>query len=98
MLTMTDSAVAVIRDLTSQHPSSSSAGLRIAADRKAGRLTFTLAEHPVPGDQVLDDAGVRVFLDEPASLILDRKALDAAIDNQGRVQFGFAEQPGPGPS
>lgn len=95
MLTMTDNAASVIRDLTAQHLSVPGAGLRIATDQAAGSLTFALAEGPVPGDQVVDTAGARVFLDQPASQILDSKALDAAVDPQGRVKFGFAEQPGP---
>ena len=93
MLTMTDNAAAVIRDLTAQQHESPSAGLRIATDQEAGTLTFALTESPALGDQVVDRNGARVFLDPPAAQILDGKALDAAVDSQGRVQFGFAEQP-----
>lgn len=94
MLTMTDNAVAVIRDLAAQQPRYPSPGLRISTDQEAGSLTFALAECPVQGDQVVDSDGAKVFLDPPAAQILAGRALDAAVDAQGRVQFGFAEQPG----
>jgi Uncharacterized conserved protein len=95
MLTITDNAVLVIRDLTAQHLATPGAGLRIATDQAAGSLTLTLAEGPVPGDHVVDSAGARVFLDQSASQLLDGKTLDAAVDQEGRVRFGFTEQPGP---
>jgi iron-sulfur cluster assembly protein len=92
MLTLTDNAVLVIRDLTSQQQAPDGAGLRIATDPSAGSLTLALAEQPVQGDQVVDNAGARIFLDTEAAQLLDDKALDAAVDAQGAVQFGFAEQ------
>jgi iron-sulfur cluster assembly protein len=93
MLTLTDNAAAVIRDLTAHEHEASSGGLRIATDHAAGTLTFSLADSPALGDQVVDRDGARVFLDPPAAQILDTKALDAEVDSEGRVQFGFAEQP-----
>ena len=94
MLSMTDNAAALIRDLAAQQQGAPQSGLRIATDRAAGALTFALAEGPVQGDQAVDSGGARVFLDPPAAQILDDKVLDAAVDAQGRVQFGFADQPG----
>jgi iron-sulfur cluster assembly protein len=93
MLTVTDTAVRVIRDLTAQQPAPEGAGLRIANDPAAGALTLALVERPIQGDQVVDSAGARIFLDPDAAELLDDKALDAAIDAQGAVLFGFAEQP-----
>jgi Fe-S cluster assembly iron-binding protein IscA len=92
MLTMTENAVLVIRDLTTQQEVPDGAGLRIASDLAAGSLNLSLAESPTQGDQVVDSDGARVFLDPQAAQILDDKALDAAVDAQGAVQFGFAEQ------
>jgi Fe-S cluster assembly iron-binding protein IscA len=92
MLTMTENAVLVIRDLTAQEEVPAGAGLRIASDLAAGSLNLSLAENPAQGDQVVDADGARVFLDPQAAQILDDKALDAAVDEQGAVQFGFAEQ------
>lgn len=93
MLTLTENAVLVIRDLTDQQEVPDGAGLRIATDPAAGSFTITLAARPAQGDHVLQDSGARIFLDPDAAQILDDKALDAAVDAQGGVQFGFFEQP-----
>lgn len=93
MLTLTDNAVSVIRNLTDQQEVPAGAGLRIATDPQAGALTLSLAEGPVDGDEVLDTAGARLFLDAEAAILLDDKALDAAVDPDGRVQFAVGEQP-----
>jgi Fe-S cluster assembly iron-binding protein IscA len=70
------------------------AGLRIATDQSAGALQLTVAPAPQEGDQVVDNAGARLFLDTDAALLLDDKALDATMDDQGAVQFALAEQAG----
>jgi iron-sulfur cluster assembly protein len=95
MLTLTENAVLVIRDLTAQQAAPEGAGLRIATDLAAGSLTLALAEQPAQGDQVVDESGARIFLDADAAQLLDDKALDAAVDAEGTVQFGFAEAPRP---
>lgn len=93
MLTLTENAVSVIRNLTDQQEVPDGAGLRIATDPQAGALTLSLAEAPLDGDEVLDTAGARLFLDAEAAILLDDKALDAAVDTDGRVQFAVGEQP-----
>jgi iron-sulfur cluster assembly protein len=93
MLTLTDNAVLVIRDLTTQPEVPDGAGLRIATDPSAGSLTLAVAAQPARDDQVLDEAGARIFLDPEAAQLLDDKALDAAVDQQGAVQFGIEERP-----
>jgi iron-sulfur cluster assembly protein len=93
LLTLTDNAVSVIRNLTDQQEVPDGAGLRIATDPQAGALTLSLAEAPLAGDEVLDTAGARLFLDTEAAILLDDKALDAAVDPEGRVQFAVGEQP-----
>lgn len=93
MLTVTDNAVAAIRSLTTQPEVPDGAGLRIATDQSAGALQLTVATEPQEGDQVVDSAGARLFLDTDAALLLDDKALDATVDDQGSVQFALAEQP-----
>jgi iron-sulfur cluster assembly protein len=94
MLTMTDNAVAAIRSLTGQPEVPDGSGLRIASDPDAGSLQLSLAPEPQEGDQVVDSSGARLFLDTEAALLLDDKALDASVDEQGTVQFALAEQPG----
>lgn len=92
MLTLTDNAVAVIRSLTEQPQVPDGAGLRIATDPSAGALTLSLAPEPVEGDQVVNESGARLFLESSAAELLDDKALDAAVDPSGSVQFAVAEQ------
>ncbi|MGE5828949.1 MAG: adhesin [Micromonosporaceae bacterium] len=83
--------MSVIRDLTTQQGVPEGGGLRIATDPAAGALTLSLAAQPLDGDDVLDTGGARLFLDPDASQLLDDKALDAAVDETGGVQFEFAE-------
>jgi iron-sulfur cluster assembly protein len=94
MLTLTDNAVEVIRNLTDQPQVPEGAGLRIATDATAGSLMLSLAAEPMEGDQVVDEAGARLFLESEAARILDDKALDANVDANGAVQFAVGEQPG----
>jgi iron-sulfur cluster assembly protein len=97
MLTMTESAAAVIRDITSQAEVPSGAGLRIAPDVTGG-LTLSVSPEPSPGDQIVDSEGARIFLDSGAAPMLDDKALDVSVDGQGGVQFTLGEQPDGGSS
>jgi iron-sulfur cluster assembly protein len=92
MLAVTDNAAAVIRDLTDREEVPEGAGLRITTDESAGALRLSLAPEPQEGDQVLDAAGARLFLDRESAQLLDDKALDAAVDAQGGVQFAVGER------
>ena len=92
MLTLTDSATTEIRNIMSDPQVPDGCGLRIANDPSAGGLTLTLASAPAEDDQVLDDAGARVFLEPQAAQLLDDKALDAATDGAGELQFTVAAQ------
>jgi Fe-S cluster assembly iron-binding protein IscA len=97
VLTLTDNATSAIRTLTAQPEAPDGCGLRIASDPAAGGLTLAVAQSPQDGDQVIDNSGARVFVDEQAAMMLDDKALDAAVDEGGRVQFAVAPQPGAAP-
>ncbi|MER7457571.1 adhesin [Micromonospora sp. NPDC126480] len=92
MLTMTDNAVLVIRDLANQQDVAEDGGVRIAADPEAGSLTVELVERPVEGDQVVDNQGARIFLDSDAAELLGEASVDASVDDEGIVQFGFTEK------
>ncbi|MEV0806680.1 iron-sulfur cluster biosynthesis family protein [Micromonospora sp. NPDC050200] len=92
MLTMTDNAVLVIRDLALQQDVAEDGGLRIAADTDAGSLTIELVPEPVRGDQVVDNQGARIFLDPDAAELLHETSVDAVVDEEGIVQFGFTEK------
>ncbi|MEH0933698.1 adhesin [Micromonospora psammae] len=92
MLKMTDNAVLVIRDLANQQDVAEDGGLRIAADAEAGSLTIELVPEPVQGDQVVDNQGARIFLDADAAELLNDTSVDATVDDEGVVQFGFTEK------
>lgn len=86
MLTLTENAAAVIRDITAQDEVPTGAGLRIAPD-VSGELNLSVSAEPLPGDEVVDKDGARLFLDREAAPILADKALDVSVDGQGGVQF-----------
>ncbi|MFG3708593.1 adhesin [Micromonospora sp. NPDC047670] len=92
MLTMTDNAVLVIRDLANQQDVAEDGGVRIAADTEAGSLTVELVAEPVEGDHVVDNQGARIFLDSDAAELLGDASVDASVDDEGIVQFGFTEK------
>jgi hypothetical protein len=50
-----------------------------------------VVEAPAAGDHVIDEAGARVFLDEPVVDYLDDNVLDARVEEQ-RVSFVLGEQ------
>jgi Fe-S cluster assembly iron-binding protein IscA len=93
MLTLTVSAVSAIRGLTSQPELPVETGLRIMAQGdETPSLQLTLAEAPVAGDEVVEEDGARVFLEPAAAVLLDGKALDAQVTEQGQVAFSVSEQ------
>ncbi|HEY7143653.1 MAG TPA: Fe-S cluster assembly protein HesB [Streptosporangiaceae bacterium] len=93
MLTLTDNAVTAIRGLTSQRELPAETGLRIMTPG-AGAPSFqlALAEAPMAGDQVVEEGGARVFLEAAAAAVLDDKALDAQVNEQGDVAFSISDQ------
>jgi Fe-S cluster assembly iron-binding protein IscA len=93
VLTLTDSATSEIRNLIANNPDvPDDAGVRIATTPDGGGLSLTLALVPGEDDTVLAEDGARVFLEPTAAQLLDDKALHAATDEQGQVQFALAEQ------
>ncbi len=96
MLTITDSAASAIRSLTSQPDLPVDTGLRIKT-QGAGGPSFELAltEGPAAGDQVIEEGGARVFLEAAAAAVLEDKALDAQVNEQGDLAFRISDQAGP---
>ena len=95
MLTLTDHAQDAVRALTPQAPES--AGLRIAPGNQGFELS--LVTEPVPGDALIDDGGVRVFVEPQTAQLLDEQTLDAQFDEGGEVNFFLASpeaMPAPG--
>ena len=96
MLTLTENATAVIKNITESQQQPDGSGLRIV-QQGAGQeaeLALTTAPEPESGDQVVEEQGARVFLEETAAQTLDDKVLDAQVDESGGVQFTLAIQPG----
>ena len=94
MLTLTDHAQDAVRALTPQAPES--AWLRIAPANQGFELS--LVTEPVPGDAIIDDGGVRVFVEPQTAQLLDEQTLDAQLEG-GEVNFFLASpdaMPAPG--
>lgn len=93
MLTLTENASTLIKNLADQTTVADDAGLRISAEGDSKNLSVDLIPAPEPTDQVIESAGARVFLEENAAGLLDDKVLDAQLDEGGAVRFAIAEQP-----
>jgi iron-sulfur cluster assembly protein len=80
MLTLTESAKEMVRDMVSTGDAPDGSGLRISAahDEDGGpALSLELTSKPSEGDEVLDEDGTRVFLEPEAASLLSDKVLDA---------------------
>ena len=94
MLTLTENASTVVKTIVDQSRGRQEAGLRISQDAVDSPALHVIAtEAPQPGDQVLEEDGARVFLEETAAETLDDKVLDAQVDDNGGVQFTISVQP-----
>jgi len=94
MLTVTDKAAEMIRTLTSQPGVPEDAGLRMSLqDGEDGTLTLSL-QGPQPDDAVIDDAGVRVFIEHEAAPLVEDRELDAQVDDEGGLSFLLGVQAG----
>jgi Fe-S cluster assembly iron-binding protein IscA len=93
MLTLTDTAAKVIRELNAQTDKPGERGIRISShEDDAGSLMLSVAEGPHGSDKVVESAGARVYLDPVAASVLEDKALDADVDDQGGVSFHVENQ------
>jgi Fe-S cluster assembly iron-binding protein IscA len=92
VLTLTENASTVVKTLVDQ-TGADEGGLRISQDAPDSPALHVIpSEAPQPGDQVVEEAGARVFLEEIAADTLDDKILDAQVDDGGGVQFTIAPQ------
>lgn len=91
MLTLTENASALIKNLADQTAVADDAGLRISADADRTNLTVDLTPAPEPTDEVIESAGARVFLEENAAEALTGKVLDAQLDEGGAVRFAIGQ-------
>ena len=96
MLALTSNAQEAIQGVLSDRGVPDGAGLRIAPPADvdggpSGQLELTIATVPGEADQVIDETGARVFVDEAAVEFLDDKVLDASISGD-QIRFAVADQ------
>ncbi|WP_205472335.1 Fe-S cluster assembly protein HesB [Nocardioides sp. SYSU D00038] len=97
MLTLTDNASTIVKNIIDSRIDAdgveATTGLRISSDEgPQPGFAVQAATQPEPGDQVVEQAGATVYLDEQAAVQLDDKVLDAAVDESGRVEFALGMQ------
>lgn len=94
MLTISESAAEVIKVVLAGGDSPEGSGLRIApvAD-EAGQaeLQAAIASEPQGDDQVVEEAGARVFLEPQAAELLGDKVLDAERDDNGELNLAVRD-------
>lgn len=90
MLTLTDNAHALVKDLTVGQELPETAGLRLAMAPGQAALEVTVVPEPQPNDQAVGGGEVPVYVSEEAAPLLDDKTLDAAQTPEG---IGFTLQP-----
>ncbi|MCL2541171.1 MAG: Fe-S cluster assembly protein HesB [Nocardioidaceae bacterium] len=86
MLTLTDNATTIVKSLTAQPGTN---GLRISSDGASEGLAVATVDEPRTEDQVVEQDGATVYLDESASQQLTDKVLDAGVDSAGNLQFSL---------
>jgi len=90
MLTLTDNASTAVKDLTGRAVGTETGGLRISSpEAGSSNLSVAVAPAPEPADDVVENAGARVFLDANASAVVADKVLDAQLDDRGAVRFAL---------
>jgi iron-sulfur cluster assembly protein len=92
MLTLTENASTIVKDIAAQQGDAESTGLRISSEDPQQGLMVTATQQPHPGDRTIEAHGAVVYLDPPASAQLEDQVLDASVDEAGRVQFALAPQ------
>lgn len=96
VLTLTDTAVEIIRNLTTQPGLPDETGLRISAHSGNGDgagFMLALSQGPDLGDEVIEARQVRVFVQPDAAAVLGDKMLDAEVNEQGEIAFLVVPRP-----
>jgi iron-sulfur cluster assembly protein len=93
MLTLTEKASTIVKDVAAHTVGGEGAGLRISTDPALeASFSVTAADHPEPGDQVVNQDGATVYLEKRAADELSDKVLDAGIDPAGNIEFALGQQ------
>lgn len=97
MLAITDTATDAIERILAAPGVPVGAGIRIApapspdGNAPAEELQLSVAEEPADGDEVIEEEGARVFVEDTVTGYLDDKQLDAQVIDE-RVSFSLAGQ------
>ena len=93
MLTLTDQASTVVKDLAERATGSDEAGLRISTlPDNPKDYEVKVAAFPEPDDIVVANDGAQVFLESRAADALANRVLDAKVEADGAVRFQLGEQ------
>jgi Fe-S cluster assembly iron-binding protein IscA len=91
MLTLTDNAATIVKDLAGRSTGSTEGGLRIATlENDTSNFEVTMAPTAELYDQVVENNGAHVFLEKNAADSLADKQLDANRDDDGAVRFSIS--------
>jgi iron-sulfur cluster assembly protein len=94
LLALTDNAVEAVKNIvSSSEETSDTSGLRVVAERAGmqANLQLSVVTLPAEDDEVIEEQGARVFLEQEAASLLDDKVLDATVE-QNQVAFTIADQ------
>jgi iron-sulfur cluster assembly protein len=100
MLALSERAVVAINGIMSNPEVPEGAGLRVSpqiTDNEPVALELSVVEAPVGGDQIVEDQGAQVFVDERVGPLLDDKTLDATTEGE-QVHFTIVDQGESSPS
>lgn len=93
MLTLTDTASTVVKEIVDRSGAPAGSGLRIDAEDATGtEFAVAIAPAPEERDAIVEQAGARVYLAEEAAQALDDKTLDAHLGEDGRIAFDILPQ------
>lgn len=93
MLTLTENASTIVREISTQPGLPETAGLRITSEgTPEPSFAVSAAEQAQEGDLIVEQGGATIFLDQDAAVMLDDKVLDAAVDAAGKVEFALGLQ------
>jgi Uncharacterized conserved protein len=94
MLQMTPRAAELLNQIRSSSDIPSQAGVRVYAEQANGSevsIGVGFIDQPVPGDQVSEQAGVKLFVAPEVAGPLENKMIDVAGEN-GESQLVFCPQ------
>ncbi|WP_433325155.1 Fe-S cluster assembly protein HesB [Spirillospora sp. CA-294931] len=90
MLSLTENAVTAIHDMTTKPELPTGTGIRIAPQQDDPvALVLVMSPGPVPGDEIIEVNGARLFLEPRAAEALNGRSLDVRMDGSGSVVFSL---------